>query len=73
MSDIEEYDGCDRDGCDRDYFGNIISWRYTETDGLITFFFGKNEITTWYCEIEPIDCFNDFFKLWNTAQKSELQ
>ena len=66
MSDIEEHDGSDTD-----FFGNTISWRYTEDDGLITFFFGKNEITTWCCEIEPSDCFYDFFRVWNMAQKSK--
>lgn len=61
----------EHDGIDTDYFGNNISWCYTEDDGLITFFIDNEEITTWCCEeIEPSNCFNDFMKIWNMAQKS---
>jgi len=69
----EEFNDNNSCGSATDHFGNTISWTYNNNDGLVTIFIGKTEISTWYCEIDPIDCFYDFLEIWNLAQKSKPQ
>ena len=59
----EELEG-DQSGVEIDYFGNKISWLYSDSEGLITFYIDDKEITCWSIEIEPELAVIDFMKIY---------